>query len=787
MSSATSTWSRLREARFVRVLLVYLAVCWPVLEATAFLRDEFQLPRWVVPLAMVLLLIGLIVILATAWVQSHPLAAARAKAEEIPTSWEIDLGDMRESVARGRLPHLTWARVLLAGAIAFSLLIGLAGLYVLLKDEGRSFTPGEAKAEAADPGIAVLPFAVSGSGTEELHEGMVDLLSTNLDGVAGLRAIDSRTVLARWGEVVQGEGEPDLRTALEVARRAGARYALVGNAVTVGPQVRLAADMYEVESGAKLGHAQAEGSPDSMLGLVDRLSIEVLRAIPRSAGEGLPAVDLASITTTSLPALRSYLEGEARLRRSEFTEAIAAFQRAVEADSSFALAFYRLGTAYGWTEGLDDTHLRYVQRAAERAGRLPEREAMLVRVELAIAGGDRKVVELANEAVQKYPEDAEAWYLLGDAYFHWGFLTLQSREKGDEAFAKAIELDASFTPAHIHLIQNVFTYAADSARSAALIEAYGRLAEATDYDRANRLAFSLVFGDSASRARALARLDSLPAGAIQHVIAYLGHPRALPAQAELAAAARRSRNPAAQVGGTIGLIFTELARGRLQEFLELLKDPRIPGEVRAAGLFAAYAMEMPVPEDLLERGLSLETGDTVHVGEVLFAGLYAADRGRWADHAEAVARLEREAPRSRAAGDSVKARLAEATARMLQSSELAHRGRVDEAVRQLEDVRKGVAGSRQWQLVYGVHGMIAEVLFQTDRMREAERYYSSLPPSPWGFYRLGKIYEDLKEWEKARRSYEQFVIGWKDADPELQPRVAEAKAAIARLSSVIQE
>ena len=40
------------------------------------------------------------------------------------------------------------------------------------------------------------------------REGMVELLGTNLDGVAGLRSIDSRTVMARYREHVRGDDGP---------------------------------------------------------------------------------------------------------------------------------------------------------------------------------------------------------------------------------------------------------------------------------------------------------------------------------------------------------------------------------------------------------------------------------------------------------------------------------------------------------------------------------------------------------------------------------------------------
>lgn len=116
------------------------------------------------------------------------------------------------------------------------LLFGFAGVYIVIKDQGRSFAPTEAIASnEALPGIAMLPFAVTGGELGEWREGMVNLLSTNLDGTAGLRAIDSRTVMARWDEVAGDDDRVDEETSLRIAEATRARYALLGSAVGIGP------------------------------------------------------------------------------------------------------------------------------------------------------------------------------------------------------------------------------------------------------------------------------------------------------------------------------------------------------------------------------------------------------------------------------------------------------------------------------------------------------------------------------------------------------------------------
>ncbi|MGH7564507.1 MAG: protein kinase domain-containing protein, partial [Gemmatimonadota bacterium] len=302
-------------------------------------------------------------------------------------------------------PRRRQARIAAAAAIP---VVALAGF--LIRSGGEVSTP--TVGDAAAPGIAVLPFEIRGADLGIWREGMVDLLSANLDGVAGLRAIDSRTVLARWQTGVQESAAPDLETALEVARWAGARYAVIGSVVSSGSGMRLNARIHSVEDGRSLASLQTEGAPDSVFAMVDRLSIEILAAIWQGEVEHREDIDLTRITTASLPALKAYLEGESLLRRADFEGAATAYEQAVAADSTFAFAQYHLGLAYGWIGDATRQNESY-RRALRHAERLPEREALLLRATLEYhtqVSGLPTAIGLLQEATRRYPDDADAWY-----------------------------------------------------------------------------------------------------------------------------------------------------------------------------------------------------------------------------------------------------------------------------------------------------------------------------------------------------------------------------------------
>lgn len=780
LTAAAGSPSRLPSARLFRVFALYLVAATLVFLGTNALRHAVGFPGWVSWVALILLAIGLGVVLSTAWVQAHPRTADRAAGADLPGKWELALSQLGRSVTRGEMPHLNWGRSLLGGAIAFSLLFGVAGLYVVIQDRGRSFSPAGAIAEDAAPGIAVLPFTVNGPGLDVWREGVIDLVSANIDGAGGLRAIDGRTVLARWSEVVKGSNNPDLEDALEVGRRTGARYALLGSATALGSDVRLVADVYDLASGQSLGRTQVQGVPDSVYALVDRLSIGVLETVLTGKTDVLPQVSLARVTTTSLPALKAYLEGEALYRRSDFDAAIPLFQRAVEADSTFALAQYRLSLVYGWTETIgSDLSTSALERAARFADRLPEREAILVGASLALERGTLDGLEPLRQGVRKYPDDVELWFTLGETYYHLGASALATDAQHDEAWVHAIELDPSLAPLYIHPAEVAF-YRADSARANEFARTYVQLAPTGEYAPSFRQALALLWGDEASRARARATVDTLDSEDADKVEVYANHPRFRPIAAEIASLLRRRED-----GWAVRRhMRSYLVGGDLASALATLDDPRMEREHREGWLFNMHAMGIPIGTGRLAELRSFGPADTLAGTKAFYVAVLAAEEGRWAEFDQASVRLQRDARQMRADEDSIGYRFTDGLIRGIDGYAAWQRGEKENARTLLEVARHEATGHggrvypnfviRYWL------GMLA---LEEGRAADAERYFHSYfwTERPLVADRLGQAYEAAGDREKAREAYELFVMAWEEADPALQPRVEAARQALMRL------
>ncbi|UCC84558.1 MAG: hypothetical protein JSW46_06425 [Gemmatimonadota bacterium] len=453
--SSPSLWSQLHEARLGRVVLVYAGASWFILEATGFFIDNFGLAPWLLSIELVLLAIGLVVLGATAIMQARQ--RDEGVAEQGPTSWEIDLGDLTESVRGGHLPQLTWGRALLGGVLAFGLVFLGAGLHALFS------SPGSGREEHDPQLVAVVPFRVTGGDPSlaYLGEGMMDLLAAKLSGDVNPRAVDPRLVLDAWRSMKGAEGAAPTRwEALELARGLGAGYALVG--LVVGTPVGLVLNA-ELLSDETQVQADVEGPADSLTALVDRLAAQLLL---REAGER--GERLATLTSTSLPALQAYLKGQAEYRNGRYAEAVRHFELALEEDSTFALAGLGQASAAYWAVGLGGTWSDGLVRAWEHRERLSARDRGLLMAWL----GPRypapptwaERLQGWEQAIEAMPGHPEAWYEAGDVLFHYGeVLGVESpRERARAYFERALEFDSTWVAPIGHLIE-LGTLAGDTA------------------------------------------------------------------------------------------------------------------------------------------------------------------------------------------------------------------------------------------------------------------------------------------------------------------------------------
>ncbi len=149
------------------------------------------------------------------------------------------------------------------------------------------------------------------------------------------------------------------------------------------------------------------------------------------------------ITTTSRDALKEYLLGRDLVEKLRGGEARAHFQKAVELDAKFALAYIgQMSTATGPSEAF-----AALQRASELAPRVTEAEANLIRsAEAGVNSRPEEQRRLLEANVKAFPNDERAHSQLGNFLF--------SSQEWDDAineYTRAIAIDPKFSPPYNQL------------------------------------------------------------------------------------------------------------------------------------------------------------------------------------------------------------------------------------------------------------------------------------------------------------------------------------------------
>jgi len=335
-------------------------------------------------------------------------------------------------------------RSALGAAAAGLALTGIAG-FLYLSPRGD---PAPGIGIGGRPAVAVVAFdnPASVGDIAWLTTGLPGMIETGLAQTPGLDVISNE----RLAEVVIQIGESalgalDENRVLDVARRAGAGALVSGSLFKTGSDVRVDIQVQDVVSGRLLGAFRVTGS--DVFALADELTVFVRHGLNVKA-EATPA-RIADVTTTSLEAYRLYNEGVEALTNLRRAEARRLFEQAIEIDTTFASAYFRLMTV---TRQLGDAAAseRYRERTIQHLRRLPERDRLSMQGQEARHRGDVKQAEaLFEELIAKYPDAADGYNQLR---------SLQRDVLGDEQKAlTTLERGVKAVP-NSPFIRNIYGY-----------------------------------------------------------------------------------------------------------------------------------------------------------------------------------------------------------------------------------------------------------------------------------------------------------------------------------------
>ena len=721
-------------------------------------------------------------------------ALAREPADRFATAAEFaaaldlrDVGEPTRPIGFGPA-RIFRSRSRLVAAAAIGL-TGFAGAAILLS---RQKSGPSLDADL----VAVAPFDVLDPKLAIWREGLVDYLSRNLDGAGALRAVPPSIAIRRW------TGRADAASARDLGRRTGAKLVLVGQVVGAGSQaIRLRATLFDVASGKAIAEFERADQPDRVDRLADSLTVDLLRELGRTRPEA--QLRFSSVGTTSLSALKAFLQGEQSFRRAAWDSATVHYERAVVLDTAFVLALWRLGLARGWAGGDWGRSLLLLLRAGRFNHGLSPRDSLLVTADsLRAAYFDTldsgywshllRRFSTLEEATRRYPEDPETWYELGEARFHNGIAVGSTAQQTLAAFDRAIALDSGFGAAYIHPIQLALE-SAGPVGAEPYIEGY--LASASDVAEGEgiRVVAPLLVPGSAPRGEVPRLADTASANTLLGAVLTMAgwadsDETALQLLRLMAQKNRRTRGRADTLVLDDLLASTLTYRGHLREaravvgdgvgylFVELAQLGVIPPDT-ADAVIARWFRSSDDPAlrfgtenvDRCRRTLGAvqwwaARGDSTSLQELVRRGVVAASG------TSAYAQFN-------AQGDIALGRVGLALARRDTA----------EALRRLLAVPDSLCPSFVPFPLFKAHLLVevrrdpeAGVLFDRTPFFNGENRSAG---SVLGVLQRGRVAEQQRDREKAIQCYQLVLDLWRHADPELQPYVEEARAGLARVAT----
>jgi DNA-binding SARP family transcriptional activator/TolB-like protein len=675
------------------------------------------------------------------------------------------------------------------GALALSAVV--TGWLLL----GRAVPEFGAAGIAVSPNrVAVLPFEFSGDEESAyLGAGMAELLSTAIDGAGELTAVDPFALL----KYVEREyADPDPQQGAEIARRFGAGLFILGSVLEAGGSYRASATLYDLRRGRMADAEVVVGDEASVLyELTPELARRLL--IERYAGAANRLARVGVATTQSFDALKAYLQGEAFARAGIYDSAYVAYRRAVELDTTFALAYYQSAANVFWLPGM------WNEEALEQARRfsagLSERDSLLIDALHAWRVRDNweEAEHLYGRILSRYPDELNAWGRLAYLLFYDGHKRGRPVAELRRVAEKTLALDL-FDEGGNDLLGFVAAFEGDFETVGAARQRMLDTNPQGSWSPQYQAMLASLRGDESALDTAVEALRAGPHFLVWATGGWLAH------QAEDPDAARRlfeiltelDRPSDWRTTGYSHLIWLELARGRWNAAqrqiaaLSTLRPNRPPWAAWAAWLHPAAPVttgELIQLRDSIVRWHPDSFADTVlrpfylgrvhsRLGEPELAEAVAAEVEVWAAGRDLDTRL------MTVAGN---------LALTLRAQAARARGQPEEALSYLLQIE----ARRAWFDSEAMHAferwLRAEVLYDLGRYDEARHWYAGFGMK--GMYdqtfmaparlRLGDIYELLGDPETAISHYKRFLQRWKDCDPELHPQLEAAQRALERLAA----
>jgi TolB-like protein len=384
-------WQELKRRNVTRVLAVYIAAAFMLLELISMFSEQIGLPDGTWKVAFIISLAGLVIAAIVSWVYDIHPEGGIVKTEPV-----------KEDKLKGTTSASNSWKI--ASYISFVVIVGLIILNVIPRSNINR--------KLLEKSIAVLPldYLSEDPNKEYLANGVLDAITGNLSKIEGLRVMP-RTSVEQYRD--------SNKSAKEIGEELDVSYLIEGSFQMVNDQVKLIIQLVVAEEGDHIYFNEYDRDYSDIFAVQSEVAQSIVKEIEIAlTPEEIQRIE--KIPTTSLTAYDFYQRGTEKLydwwseRDSvALVDSEIFFRKALDYDSTYALAYARLAWIYGTKsrqagDYLSDNYL------------------------------DSTII-LADKALSFDNQLAEAYDAKGDALF-----TLGNTELGIKDLEKAINYNPNF-------------------------------------------------------------------------------------------------------------------------------------------------------------------------------------------------------------------------------------------------------------------------------------------------------------------------------------------------------
>jgi len=420
-----SLFNELKRRNVFKVAVAYTIAAWLLLQIVDLVLENINAPDWVMQVFMLAMAVGLPIAIIIAW-------AFEMTPEGIKLERDVDR-DQSITPATGR--KLNQGIVMILSVLVVFLLTDKFRQKTSTDSTDKTTTTEKAPleieqavVEKTGKSIAVLPFRDMSAAQDQAYfgEGIAEELLNALVKLEGLH------VASRTSAFSLAHKNLDIPS---IAKRLGVATILEGSIRTSDQQVRVTAQLIDVNADVHLWSETYNGTLDDIFKIQDEITAKIIEAMKIQLG-GEAVATTSTALTDNPEAYQQYLRARHfwRLRNVEsLHESIRLFKQALELDPGFHRAWSNLAIAYANIPSYDGeadegAYYDLAQNAANQALKInpTNSEALTVKADNAyVTCNKTESIRLLEKAIASNPNDPTA--------HHWYALYLSSTGNLDQA------------------------------------------------------------------------------------------------------------------------------------------------------------------------------------------------------------------------------------------------------------------------------------------------------------------------------------------------------------------